>query len=80
MYNVIRDKEITQISNIKSGGKAMREVQTNDLEKRLDITYEILCLIAVKFNKSFPHDYHKELANKYSLTKLNNTYQLLQAV
>lgn len=58
----------------------MREMQTNDLEKRLDIACEILCLIAVRFNKSFPHNYHEILANKYSFEKLNRTYQLLQAV
>lgn len=58
----------------------MHNIQTNDLEKRLDIAYEILCLVAVKFNKSFPHNYHETLANKYSLAKLNRTYQQLQAV
>lgn len=58
----------------------MQNLQVNDIEKRLDIAYEILCLVAVKFNKSFPHNYHETLANKYSFAKLNKTYQHLQAV
>lgn len=58
----------------------MQNIQTRDIEKKLDIAYEILCLVAMKSNKSFPHNYHEMLANKYSLEKLNSTYQLLQAV
>lgn len=58
----------------------MQNIQTRDIEKKLDIAYEILCIVAVKFNRSFPHNYHETLANKYSLEKLNNAYQLLQAV
>ena len=58
----------------------MQNIQTNDIEKRLDVAYEILCLVAVKFNKSYPYNYHETLASKYSLAKLNRTYRQLQAV
>ena len=55
----------------------MSSKQTNDFEKRCDIAFEILCLVACRFNKSFPHNEHKRLASKYSLEKLEKTYLIL---
>lgn len=54
--------------------------KTQDIENKLDIAYEILCLVAVKFNKSFPSNYHEKLADKYSFEKVDKAYQMLQAV
>lgn len=56
----------------------MNTIQTNDFEKRCDMAFEILCLVACKFNKSFSHNEHERLASKYSLEKLEKTYLILK--
>ena len=44
--------------------------KTQDIENKLDIAYEILCLVAVKFNKSFPSNYHENLLTSILLKNL----------
>lgn len=56
----------------------MKNIQVNDYEKKLDIAFELLCLVACKFQKSFPHDEHIKYANQYSYDKLKRAYLVLK--
>lgn len=50
----------------------------DNFETKCDIACEILCLVACKYNKSFPDNSHEKLARKYSLEKLQKTYEILK--